>query len=360
MKSRPIPQAHNLPFLFLGILTLLAAVWTGLIRLGWQLPLNAGLTPLAHGPLMVSGFLGMLIALERAVALGGRWPYLSPALTLLGAGMLLLGVPAPAGPLFMLLGSLGLLVLFGYIIHRHRATYTVTMGLGALAWVGGNLLWLLGRPIPTIVPWWMGFLILTILGERLELSRVMRPPPAARAAFMAAVALFTVALGWSLVDLDGGTRLLGASILALVLWLARWDVTRHTLRRRGMVRYIAMCMVLGYLWLLIGGVLALRLGGVTAGFHYDALLHAVFLGFVFSMIFGHALIIFPGLLGVPLPYRARLYVPLALLHGSLALRVTADLVGWFDGRRAGGLLNGVAILLFLAIILHTVRDQAGS
>jgi hypothetical protein len=37
-----------------------------------------------------------------------------------------------------------------------------------------------------------------------------------------------------------------------------------------------------------------------------------------------------------------------LLHASLALRVAGDLAGWIDGRQGGGLLNTVAVLLFLA------------
>ena len=61
-----------LPFLVPALLALLVALWAGLLRLGWVLPSTRGLA-LAHGPLMVSGFLGALIALERAVALKIRW-----------------------------------------------------------------------------------------------------------------------------------------------------------------------------------------------------------------------------------------------------------------------------------------------
>jgi len=40
-------------------------------------------------------------------------------------------------------------------------------------------------------------------------------------------------------------------------------------------------------------------------------------------------------------------VPLLLLHASLLLRVVGDLVGWWPGRQWGGLLNALAVLLFL-------------
>lgn len=49
---------------------MLAGMWAGLVRLGWALPTVHLALPLAHGPLMVSGFLGTLISLERAMALG--------------------------------------------------------------------------------------------------------------------------------------------------------------------------------------------------------------------------------------------------------------------------------------------------
>jgi len=69
MEAKP---RIRFPLMGLGVLGLLAAMWAGLVRLGWGLPaLRPGL-PIAHGPLMISGFLGTLISLERAVALERR------------------------------------------------------------------------------------------------------------------------------------------------------------------------------------------------------------------------------------------------------------------------------------------------
>ena len=61
-------QTRFIPFLALAILALLFAMWAGLLRLGWILPTLPN-RALAHGPLMISGFLGVLIPLERAVAI---------------------------------------------------------------------------------------------------------------------------------------------------------------------------------------------------------------------------------------------------------------------------------------------------
>jgi hypothetical protein len=78
--------------------------------------------------------------------------------------------------------------------------------------------------------------------------------------------------------------------------------------------------------------------------------YAFFLGFVFSTIFGHAPVILPAVLNIPVPFRPAFYLPLALLHATLALRVASDLLGWAPGRAWGGLLNVLALLSFFASI----------
>lgn len=199
--------------------------------------------------------------------------------------------------------------------------------------------------------------MLTIVGERLELSRLLSPPPGVRAAFIGAVGLFGAGLVVSLLDLSTGTRLAGLGMVALALWLGRYDIARRTVRKAGLTGFIAVCLLTGYVWLGVSGLLALVQGGALAGPRYDATLHALFLGFVFSMIFGHALIIFPAVMGVSLPFRPTLYLPLALLHGSLVLR----LIGDFSGRPMdplrlwGGALNAGAILLFMLMLAALAR-----
>ena len=96
-------------------------------------------------------------------------------------------------------------------------------------------------------------------------------------------------------------------------------------------------------------------GGVLPGtVGYDAGLHAILLGFVFAMVFGHAPIIFPAILGVRLPYHPLFYLPLAVLHLSVALRVGATLAGLPALRSEGGLLNALALALFVAGTLASV------
>src|SRR5262249_25108796 len=151
----------------------------------------------AHGPLMVSGFLGTLISLERAVALGEGWAYVAPSLSGLGALALIAGVPDPPAALLITLGSAALIVNFLAILRRQAALFTVTMALGAVAWFVGNCLWLAGIPIIEMFFWWAGFLVLTIVGERLELSRLTGLDEQKRTALLVGAGVFSASLAIS-------------------------------------------------------------------------------------------------------------------------------------------------------------------
>ncbi len=68
----------RLPLLFFGMLSLLGGVLAGLARLGWDVPAPAALAAGVHGPLMIAAFFGTVISLERAVAIGHGWAYSAP------------------------------------------------------------------------------------------------------------------------------------------------------------------------------------------------------------------------------------------------------------------------------------------
>ncbi|HET9913695.1 MAG TPA: hypothetical protein VFQ13_17515, partial [Anaerolineales bacterium] len=242
-------------------------------------------------------------------------------------------------------------------VRREPHLHTITMFAGVLAWVVGNFLWMSGFPIFQIVYLWMAFLVLTIAGERLELSRVLCPVPGQLRLFGVIVAALSAGALLSLFDLGGGARLSGLSMLVLSLWFLKNDLATRNIRHPNpLTRYIAVCLFAGFLWLALGGVLFLYFGALYAGPFYDAALHAIFVGFVISMIFGHAPIIFPAILGVPINYRPIFYTHLILLHLSLSLRVLGDLANQFDIRRWGGFLNEIAILLFLVTTIYSILE----
>jgi hypothetical protein len=344
----------RVPLLALAMATLMAALWGGLLRLHWRLPAPQANWISYHGPLMVSGFLGTVISLERAVAFRA-WPaYLVPLCTGVGALCLLAGLPYPVGATLLTLGSAGLVALFALFLRRQPTLFTLTMAVGAAAWLAGNLLWLGRRELPELVPWWMAFLIVTIAGERLELTRFLPPTRWGRTLFLLAIGVLLAGVALSSVRPDLGIRLMGAGMAGLAAWLVRFDVARRTVRQVGLPRFVAVCLLSGYAWLAAAGLLAAAVGAPRPDLLNDALLHALFVGFVFVMIFGHAPIIFPAVLGVPVEYRPRFYLHLVLLHASLLVRIAGDLGGGHPLRQWGGLGNAVAILFFLVNTVSSV------
>jgi hypothetical protein len=353
------PRTAILPFLSVAILALLMGMWAGLARLGWAIPVAPSALPGQHGPLMISGFLGTLIALERVAALRRRWMFAAPLSS--GAGWIFsLALPASwLGPLLITLGSLfagGILLV---MVRREPRIYTLAMLAGILCWFAGNLLWIAGAPIFQLVWIWGAFLVLTIAGERVELSRILRFTAWHYRLFTLTALTILAGAFLNLFLPQLGTRLAGAGMLALAAWLLRYDIARRNLRHPApLTRYIAICLYTGFYWLAAGGLLNLVFGPQAAGPRYDANLHSVFIGFVFSMIFGHALIILPALVQVNVAFQSVFYLPLVVLHGSLLARVAGDLAGWQAVRMWGGLLNEVAVLLFMAVFVTAVVRQA--
>ncbi len=219
-----------LPFLFLSVLALLMGLWAGLSRLGWTLPVFPATLPSQHGPLMISGFLGTLIALERVAALRQRWMFVAPLLS--GIGWIFsLALPGGwYGPLLITLGSLIASAILIVMVRREPKIYTLTMAIGVACWLIGNLFWISGAPIFQIVWIWGAFLVLTITGERLELSRIRGFKPRHYRMFTLAAGVFLVgALINTRLPLVG-TRMTGVGMLALAAWLLRFDIARRNLR----------------------------------------------------------------------------------------------------------------------------------
>jgi hypothetical protein len=120
-------------------------------------------------------------------------------------------------------------------------------------------------------------------------------------------------------------------------------------RGRGLPRYVAVGLLAGYGWLAVAGLLSAGPGPTAEGPRYDAVLHAVFLGFTMSMIFVHAPVILPAVLRRPLPYHPALYAPLALLHVCLLARLgLGDWAGLTTVWRWAGVGNEVAVVAFVA------------
>jgi hypothetical protein len=357
-------RAIHLPMLLVVVTALVAGLWAALARIGWAASAPSPAHVALHGPIMAAGVLGTLIALERAVALAGvserRWhpAYIAPLLSAVGTvGILVAGATVPAQVL-LVAGSGGLLVVSLAMLRTHPTLHVLAMATGAAFLVLANGAWVIGWPIPLAVHWWMAFLVLTIVGERLELARIRVLSPTGTALFAVVASGYVLAellLAWAP---EPGVRLVGGATIALAAWLWRYDIAWLTIRRPGLPSFVAICLLAGYVWLAVAGAIAAATGPVAAGPLYDALVHAVLLGFGFSMVFGHAPIIFPAIIGLPIRFHRALYLPLALLHTSVAARIVGDLANDPAMRTQAGAMNVLAIALYAAMLVAgSVADR---
>lgn len=350
------PAQWRIFFLLPAGLALLAALNAGLLLLGLPAPVTRWAD--LHGVLMVIGFLGTLIAMERAVALRHPLGYLAPAL--LGAGGLILLTPLPTAlsQLLFAEGALAFCLLYLLLWRRSRDVLVLVQWLGGVHLLVATILWFFA-PVSAMVPWFIGFLVLTITAERVELARIHMPAHGPTVLVLATTAMTLTITGvffWP----DLAVRLTGSILLMLVLWLLQHDVARTFIRGTGLPRFSAAALLGGYCWLAIAAVCWLIYGSQTSGFAYDAIVHSVMLGFAMSMVMAHAPIILPAVLRRPLPYRPIMWGPLVLLHLGLIIRVlVGDLAQVTVVWQTGGVITVAALLFFvLTAVTVSIRGQA--
>lgn len=328
---------------------LLAGVTGGLARLGIvpAVLAEAGWLPraaLAHAALIICAFMGTVIGIERAVAARHPLAWLSPIASAAAGACLLAGADAAAGLLLAAAGVAftGVNVL---LVRRQRAAHTALLLVSALAWLAGNLLFAAGASSGAVLPWWFAFLVVTIAAERLEMTRLMRRRPGAQVSLQAVLGLMLLGAAASGPWPQAGGLLYGAALVALAAWLIVFDIARRTIRAEGLPRYMAVCLLGGYGWLAAGGLCWMATAaGLPAR---DAALHAIGLGFIVSMMMGHAPVILPAIARIKLLFGPVFYLPLAVLHGSLLLRLLAGATD-LRWRADGALLNALALALFAA------------
>ncbi|PKR90913.1 hypothetical protein CXZ10_06085 [Pleomorphomonas diazotrophica] len=337
--------------------SLVAGLTGGLARLGVVAPV--GDTADMHGAIMASGFFGTLISLERAVADGRLAALLVPAVSAAGGILLLFGYAEATAPLFLVAG-LGLTLLTGLAAWKLPTLFTGLMTAGAALWPLGTLFWMSDRTLPEVGYVWLGFLILTVVAERIELSRLLRPTLAARGLLVLLVILFALALGlgqpWN------GSALLSVTLAGIALWLLREDIALRTVRTTGFARFSALLLISGYGWLIVAAASLYLLPPGEAVYGHDAAIHAIAVGFILSMVFAHAPIILPAVTGAPVRYVPVLYLPAALLQIAIGLRIVFDAVEATEYLHCPAWLTIAAIVAYVALLLGTmvVRPKAAT
>ncbi|HEU0203185.1 MAG TPA: hypothetical protein VFR86_22475 [Burkholderiaceae bacterium] len=351
-SSSAVRRVLTAGFVLLVAVSLVSGVAGGLLRAGVPLGFAAETAWLPqaaalHAALMIGSFFGTVIGIERAVALKHAAAFLAPLASGTGGALLLAG-QVFAGAWIIVLASVVFVAANALVVRRQRAVHTVLLLFAACAWLVGNVQFALGRTAEPTYAWWFAFLVMTIAAERLEMTRLLPRRPGAQAFLFALIALLLAGAGAAASFPAIGSAMYGLALAALAFWLARFDIARRTLRAEGLSRYMAVCLLSGYAWLALAGCAwsAGALGFATR----DMALHALGLGFIFSMVMGHAPVILPAVARIKVSFSSALYVPLALLHVSLALRLAAG----FDDpalRAFGAALNAAAIVLFAATMV---------
>lgn len=341
----------------LVLLALVIGISGGWIRLGSSvIPLvEAGAS---HGLLMVGGFLGTLISIERAMVMKKKAWLFIPLLSGISSVFFLIGQDQ-VGMFCLLAGSFGLSVIMHFQTVRHLHFHSVLLYLGAVCWFIGNFLsWHFGM-IAAGSTWWIGFLLFTIVGERLELSQFLPVPKWSKKALAALLGLFFIGL---ILPFHGlGNEVMGLSALLISIWLLVFDMAKVAAKKKAQFRYIGIGLRVGYLWLGAQGLILLLMEGHPL--FYDLVIHTFFLGFTFSMIWAHAPIIFPTIFGIrETPYHRILWWPWSLFQVTLLGRIGFGIFGDYQWRKIMGISNGYLILgmfvLMAGIVVWKIKSKA--
>ena len=164
-KAASAPVSRRVFLVMLAGISLVTGLNAGLVRLGVWAPVVNGRLADLHGPLMVLGFMGSLISLERAQALRNRLAYAAPILLGAGAVVLISGLFPVLGRLLLFDGTLAFVAVMVALYRRAPLPLVAAQVVGAvLACLAAALLVVV--EIAALVPLLAGFIVVTIAAER--------------------------------------------------------------------------------------------------------------------------------------------------------------------------------------------------
>jgi hypothetical protein len=342
----------------LALITMLTGMYIGFIRIGWAFPAPLSLPIPHHGILMAGSFLGTLISVERVYTLKNRLVWLIPILMISSLVFILLQQNQVAFGV-LLMGSIGYLMICIQNFRTYKLKGDALLLIGAFFQIVAFTTFILTHSYPISFAGWLLFFLLTIVGERLNLTRFL---PVSQKAAIELYIWFGVLIVSSFLYHFGFALGVNLCLWGIAQWLFRNDIALINIKRDGHYQFLGAALIGAYIWLFITGSLGLIKSDNP--WLYDALLHAFFVGFVLSMVLAHAPVIFPGLLQIKQrPFHPFMYVWLIALHISLFLRIYGDLSENYELRKLGGLLNGISFvgyLLTIAVLIISTRIQEKS
>ena len=365
-----LPRSRMVLLIGAGLAALLGLV-AALIRADLIHPSDR--VPLAdlHGGLMVYGFLGAAIGLERAVAYrsGGSkkpsWGFLAPALGLLGSLLCLLSLTvssraaAPAWVRVELFGgipwTLSMLILTAMYLaiwHRQPSAEVLIQVLGSLVGLVGAFGWVAGLDASVLAPTWLFFLVLTIVGERVELARAVFSDIRLESGILGLSLLTVLVLPVQAMAPSVGYPLLGLSLGLLLLVMASHDVAKGTFRHGGLPGFMGTCMLSAYAWGLLAALIWMAAPVDSGTYWGDMALHALAVGFIMTMVIAHVCMIVPSVIRRPLPFHPLLWGAWALMQVGLLIRLLGAIRLYTPLWKAGNLLNVLGILSMMLIVVY--------
>ncbi len=354
----------------LAIVYLLLALVVGVIKL---LTINGILTspPLQvlfphHGELMVFGFLATLIPAERYI--GSRSMKISelihsmPFLMSLGALLKLfswfngIALLNEVGTFAIAAGALLYIYLLASLskLSTEKTSFRL-MGAGALALLLALVVSYFFTPVGNLplVLLMLAFPALTILGERVELSKfTMR-----RIGTEALVAGLLAVLGILLSIWMGKSLLLPASSL-LLLALAAYIVRSEKFIFEGGIKgYLSWHLAAAYAWAFLGfALVAIAYFAEKPQTYFDPAVHAIAIGFVLGMIYAHAPVVAPAILGRRFVEAELSLIPLALLTLANAMRILGALAKTGPVVGYSGLVVVLSLLALAGMLMRAIRS----
>jgi hypothetical protein len=339
-----------------AIASLVVGMYAGLMRMGISLPGPVGLSAF-HGQLMLFGFLGVLISLERFVAIRNLPSGLAVFCLASGMWLTLAGFDT-AATAAIVAGTFFFMATLVHLSLNHPELHHWIMSAGAFGFFGAASLWANGYLIRFIVPWWVSYLLWTIAAERLELSRFKNISWRAKSWKLVNVVLSFIGLGLAFYSDDIGMRVFGLSIGLTAIWLWVHDISKQTASNPGLSGFMGRVLRGGYIWLFLSGLGLITHGFPVSAFAYDAIWHAFFLGFVFSMIFAHAPVILPALTGIKVSYHSAFYLAPVILYLGLIMRLAGDFFVISELRSWGGGINVLAIVCFGGLVIWRIGGDS--
>lgn len=365
-----LPKARIALLVGAGLAALLGLV-AALIRADLIHP--SGRVPLAdlHGGLMVYGFLGSAIGLERAVAFrsGGpgkpRWGFLAPAMGLLGSllGIMVLvasALGAQSGVLRIellagipwTLSMLALTAVYAAIWRRQASAEVLIQTLASLLGLVGAAGWVAGLDSAVLSPSWLLFLVLTIVGERVELARAAFSSVRLESGILGLSLLLVLMLPAQCMAPQVGYPLLGLSLALLLLVMAGHDVAKTTFRHGGLPGFMGTCMMSAYGWGLLAALIWMVAPLDSQTYWGDMALHALAIGFILTMVIAHVCMIVPSVIRRPLPFHPLLWVAWGFMQAGLLIRLLGTIRLFTPMWKVGNALNVVGMLAMMMTVVY--------